>query len=251
MHNYVFRVAIIITMTNNSKLGTKIKYVIGIDEVGRGPVAGPVTVCACAMPFSLYKKSYVGLAKLLKQNVFYAKGLKDPKRPKKSLTLQDIRDSKKLSPGKRQLLAEMFKTMPELRFSLASYSAAQIDKKGIAHVIRQAVADNLNQICNELLIKPEEILVLLDGSLKAPDIYMYQRTIIKGDDIEKVISCASIHAKVWRDTFMQKLDEKMIKKNAYSYGFADHKGYGTKAHMAYIRKYGLSEHHRKSFLKGY
>jgi ribonuclease HII len=86
--------------------------------------------------------------------------------------------------------------------------------------------------------------VLLDGSLKAPRRYVNQKTIIRGDDIEPVISLASICAKVLRDRKMTRLAKKYPR-----YGFEVHKGYGTKAHYKAIKKHGFSQEHRRSFLK--
>jgi ribonuclease HII len=86
---------------------------------------------------------------------------------------------------------------------------------------------------------------LLDGGLKAPAEYLFQETIIKGDEKEPIIAMASIAAKVSRDWFMESLADKY-----QGYGFDKHKGYGTRAHYQAIMELGLSEIHRKSFLRG-
>jgi ribonuclease HII len=91
-----------------------------------------------------------------------------------------------------------------------------------------------------------DYLVLMDGGLKAPTEYVHQKTIIKGDDKEKVIGLASIMAKVTRDLYMIR-QAKFIPYNLYDFDI--HKGYGTKAHRELIKKYGLSKEHRVSFCK--
>jgi ribonuclease HII len=85
--------------------------------------------------------------------------------------------------------------------------------------------------------------ILLDGALKAPDRFVFQKTIIKGDEKEPLIACASIVAKVTRDRLMKKLAKKYP-----GYAFEIHKGYGTKKHREFIQKLGLSKIHRKSFI---
>ena len=120
--------------------------------------------------------------------------------------------------------------------------AETIDQKGITHAIRLSIKRCLKR-CK---VDPRVTRVLLDGSLKAPEEFMYQETIIKGDQKEKVISLASIMAKVTRDQWMKKEALKYPE-----YGFEIHKGYGTKKHRENIKKKGLSPIHRKSFLKTY
>jgi len=95
-----------------------------------------------------------------------------------------------------------------------------------------------------LKINPKKCKVLLDGGLKAPEEYIDQKTIIKGDEKKMIIALASIYAKVMRD-------RKMVKfgKEYPEYGFEIHKGYGTKKHYEAIGKYGLSNIHRRSYIK--
>lgn len=188
------------------------KFFIGIDEVGRGPLAGPVAVGAlCATP-SMLKK------------------------------FRTIKESKQLSPAQREewytrMLASREK---ELRFAVSFVSVEMIDRKGIIFAIRLALSRSLKK----LDISSSACEVLLDGGLKAPREYVNQKTIIHGDAKETVIAMASIVAKVLRDRHMVRLHKKYPK-----YGFAAHKGYGTKAHYRAIRKHGLSLEHRKSFCK--
>ncbi len=194
------------------------KWVIGIDEVGRGPLAGPVTVCAVAMPLTIYKKG--GWHK----------------------TLLGLNDSKQMSPALREqcyIEAESLAKKGKVHYAITSRTAAMIDKKGIAVCIRECIAANVKK----LALDPEACLVLLDGGLKAPREYVHQQTIIKGDMKEKIISLASVIAKVQRDHFMVALDKKHP-----AYAWHRNKGYGTKAHIQAIKKEGLTPLHRRSFL---
>jgi ribonuclease HII len=189
-------------------------WVIGIDEVGRGPLAGPVTMCAVALPFKNYKK-----------NMW------------KGLT-----DSKKMTAKSRTqwyLETEFLSQEYGMTYALASRTAKQIDTKGIVVCIRECIQSMLK----ELNLDPTACLVLLDGGLKAPAEYIHQQTIIKGDSKEQVISLASVIAKVSRDEYMKKQDKKYPQ-----YGWLQNKGYGTKSHREAIGKNGITPFHRKSFL---
>ncbi len=195
---------------------SKLKYLIGIDEVGRGPIAGPVAVGA-----------FVFLEK------------------KASIFFKGVKESKQLSEEKRE---KWFSKIEEARemgmvdFSVIFQSEKVIDSKGISFAIKKALELSLG----ELKINPKEALVLLDGGLKAPPEYVDQKTIIKGDTKEQVIALASICAKVLRDRKMRKWALKFK-----GYGFDIHKGYGTRKHYEAIRKYGLTAIHRRSFCRKY
>lgn len=199
----------------------KISWIIGIDEVGRGPLAGPVSVCACVLPYhTSVKESY---KKFLKTYTKEIKGL-----PK-----IHMKDSKKLSATERDGWKKFLSTT-HAKFIYAEATAKDIDKKGIAVCIRNLI---------DVVLKNEkDCLILLDGGLKAKDTFTNQKTIIKGDEKEMVISFASIYAKVTRDEYMKKASKKFS-----LYGFDIHKGYGTKMHRELIQKHGLSSLHRKSF----
>lgn len=190
-----------------------VTHLVGIDEVGRGPLAGPVTVCACSVPRDFDFEHFTG-----------------------------IKDSKKLSAQKRQewfaKISEL-KSKGELNFAVASISAKEIDSIGIAPAIRKALAESLEA----LALDPVNTEIFLDGSLKAPAQYKIQQTIIKGDEKIPLISAASIVAKVTRDKYME--DQALLYPE---YGFEKHKGYGTALHCKAIKKYGPSLLHRKSFL---
>lgn len=201
------------------------KIVIGIDEAGRGPLAGPVTVGM----FRAQKK----MEKELLKNIFDNK----------------LRDSKKLSPKKREEIYKKFcilKKESHIFFSVSHVSNKIIDKKGISYATKLGIKRSLYYTLfhgREILYNRENFKILLDGSLKAPKEFKNQKTIIGGDSKDIFIACASIVAKVSRDCLMRRLAKKFPK-----YGLEIHKGYGTKLHYERLRKYDLSEIHRKSFL---
>lgn len=194
----------------------KSRYIVGIDEVGRGPIAGPVAVCSfmCAPSF------------------FDSISIKTP-----------LRDSKKLSRKQRE---EWFTYLQEEKkkgncdFAVSMVDASWIDKVGIVRSIKKALETSLLKVAKD----PSVVSVFLDGGLKAPEQFINQETIIKGDALHPVISCASIIAKVTRDTRMYTYSVEYPE-----YGFENHVGYGTKAHYAAIQKHGQTILHRKSFLK--
>jgi len=194
------------------------KYIIGIDEVGRGPVAGPVAVGAV-----VYAREDI---EILKES------------------LPNVRDSKKLSQKRRgEIFALALEKKKEglVDFTVAFVGPKTIDKNGIVYAINQSLRISLNRIA----IDPDDCIVMLDGGLYAPEEYKNQTTIIKGDQKEFAISLASIVAKVSRD-------KKMIdaSKEFPEYGFEKHKGYGTQKHMIAIKKLGMLDIHRRSFLGG-
>ena len=211
----------------------RMKYIVGIDEVGRGPLAGPVAVCA----FMITEK---GAERFLQQ---------------KSLGKLPLRDSKKLSKSQREIwFTEIKKLQKALKcnFVVSMVSAQKIDKIGIAPAIRFALAQSLKKLENNSVYRvfrhgeKHGTHIFLDGGLKAPIEYKNQQTIIKGDEKIPVISLASICAKVMRDNHMQKMAKKYP-----AYGFENHVGYGTAAHYTAIKKQGLTEIHRRSFLKNF
>ncbi len=191
----------------------EIKYFVGIDEVGRGPLAGPVAVCA----FVWYGERF----------------------PKE---LEGIKDSKKINEKKRGEWYEKilkFKKEGKCDFKVVYKSAKYIDEYGISKAIKEC----LKRALTSLPLNPKKVTVLLDGGLKAPNEYLNQETIIKGDTKEAVISAGAIVAKVSRDKLMKKMGAKFPK-----YGFEIHKGYGTVAHREAILKFGVCEEHRRTFI---
>lgn len=194
-------------------------YVIGIDEVGRGPIAGPVVVCACAVVIGAEVMSLF---------------------PKKVL-----KDSKKLSEKNREKIRndlEVLKSEKKLLWGIGVIDAIRIDEIGISLSIKEAMNSALSQLEKEGITLVSK--VVLDGSLYAPERYKNQSTHIKGDEKFVEIALASIIAKVYRDTLMKEVAEEFP-----TYGFENHVGYGTKAHYEAIKEYGFTLFHRKSFLK--
>ena len=202
------------------KKGKRKKYFsIGVDEAGRGPLAGPVVACAI-----LGVRNKGGIKnKELKEAI---KGLK-------SL------DSKKLSPKRREIIFEALKKSDEFHWSVSKVSEKVIDKVNILKATKLAMERAVNNLAKKEKIKPK--LVMIDGNFSIK-ISFPQRSFIKGDQKVFLISLASIIAKVSRDKIMGKMDKKYP-----GYGFAKHKGYGTRSHFLAISKYGLSPIHRKSF----
>lgn len=188
------------------------EFLIGVDEAGRGPLAGPVAVGIVAVPMDFdIAQEFPG-----------------------------VDDSKKLSEKRREALFEralLYKERGEIRFSVQFASAGTIDTLGITHAVRQCVYKGIEALAPN----PLGVEVRLDGLLHAPEGYK-QQTIIKGDATEPVISLASVLAKVSRDRLMCALAEQFP-----GYGFEIHKGYGTRAHKDAIASLGLSSEHRRSF----
>jgi len=186
-------------------------YIIGIDEVGMGPIAGPVTVCAMAIHRDFYKK---------------------PNR-----LLHRLRDSKQLLPHQREkYCAELIKNK-HVKYALCSCSVPVIDKLGIFQASRHAMKKALRK----LAIK-KKCFVLVDGGKEIEKIGIPQRAIIKGDEKIFVVACASIIAKVHRDKLMSRYAEKFS-----AYGFEHNMGYPTKLHKQKIQDMGPCILHRKRF----
>lgn len=193
--------------------GNVMTYLVGIDEAGRGPLAGPVAVGVARV-----EKGYDILA-----------------------TFSGLNDSKKLSEKKRDVLYEILKEEGKkgnVHIKVCLSGERMIDEKGIAHAVRDALTRGLTA----LLPEPHTGTVFLDGSLHAPEAYS-QETIIGGDGKVPVIMLAALAAKVTRDRLMVKLGAEYPQ-----YGFEVHKGYGTKAHREALQMHGISPVHRRTFV---
>lgn len=181
--------------------------IIGVDEAGRGPLAGEVV--ASAVILHTYSEK-----------------------------LDMINDSKKISEKKREELFEVIKEHFYVGIGIATVE--EIDSLNILNAtflaMRRAI-ENLN-------VENKEYLVLVDGNFKIREYNYLQEPIIKGDATSLSIAAASIIAKVTRDKMMVE-----IAKNYPEYHFEKHKGYGTKLHKEALLKYGVSDIHRKTFLK--
>ena len=185
---------------------------IGIDEVGRGPLAGPVVTAAVWI-------SEKGVALIEKDEIV-------------------VRDSKKLSHNQRKKVLNWIEKQPKeiLKYSIGMASVEEIDSLNILQatfLAMQRAYISLN------LSKP---LTLVDGN-KAPELKNTQvRTIVKGDDTVMSIALASIIAKEHRDNIMKELDKKYPQ-----YGWSTNVGYGSQRHICAIVQYGATPHHRKTF----
>ena len=223
-------------------------WLIGVDEVGRGPLAGPVGVCAVAIPYKNTKqKSYAYLQSLLRKKV--------------SCTYPKHIDSKKMSQKDREFWFDAIYALLKEKSIYSTYataSAQRIDEDGISVCIqrlvdtcvRKTISDIYKNSTGNITLKTshKEIviryIVLLDGGLKTTCAVDSSKTIIKGDQKEIVISLASVFAKVSRDTEMMRMSRD---KKYKDYGFDEHKGYGTEHHRKMIQIYGMSDIHRKTF----
>ncbi len=228
---------------------SRIRFIVGIDEAGRGPLAGPVSVGAVVVSVTAIAAKKLKL--FSSQNSSYSSSL-----PLLSLSklfssakfhhslFQGVKDSKMLTSASRDRWFKKIKTARKegkLDYRVSCVGSKIIDRKGIVFAIRLAVKRSLEK----LGVSPHQTLVLLDGSLSAPKHFLFQKTIIRGDQTVPIISLASIAAKVVRDKKMIRLSKKFP-----DFGFNAHKGYGTLSHRRKIRKYGPCEIHRRSFLRG-
>lgn len=180
------------------------QVVCGVDEAGRGPLAGPVFVAAVVLP--------------------------------PNLMIDGLNDSKKLSEKKREFLYDKIKSLA-LTYAVAFATEQEIDEINILNATFLA----MKRAVEGLNLTPD--VVLVDGN-RSPNLKVPTQTLIKGDSLSASIAAASILAKVERDRLMKNLSKKYPE-----YAFEKHKGYGTKAHIELIKKYGPCSIHRKSFLK--
>ena len=181
--------------------------IAGMDEVGRGPLCGPVVCAAVIMPLD-------------EQSI-----------------IDGVDDSKKVGEKKRKILSEKIKERA-IAYSICEVSPEVIDEINILEATKLCMQNCIKTIS----VKPDALLV---DAVKA-DFGVYTRSLIKGDALSYVIGAASILAKVYRDTMMEN-----YAKIYPEYGFEKHKGYGTKAHIDAIKKYGPCPIHRKTFIKNF
>lgn len=178
--------------------------VCGVDEAGRGPLAGPVCAAAVILP--------------------------------KGCIIEGLNDSKKLSEKRREQLFDVI-TKKAVAYSIAMASEKEIDEINIL----QATFLAMRRAVESLEIKPD--FVIVDGN-RDPLLGIKTMTLVKGDALCESVAAASVLAKVTRDRYMLDMCEKYPE-----YQFQKHKGYGTKLHYEMIEKYGISDIHRKTFLK--
>jgi ribonuclease HII len=183
-------------------------YIAGLDEAGRGAMAGPVSVGAVILPND---KALI------------------------SSTLNGVKDSKQLPPRTREALAPVIMDVA-IAWAVGFATPGEIDLQGIVRATRLAAIRALHQFT----ITPQYLLT--DFRLELPQINIPQTSIIKGDARCLSIACASILAKTERDALMRELDSQYP-----GYGLGKHKGYGTRAHRSALQRLGSSDIHRKSF----
>ena len=177
----------------------------GVDEAGRGPLAGPVYAAAVIL---------------------------DPADP-----IEGINDSKKIPEARREALFEEI-TRRAAGYAVASASGEEIERLNILQATYLAMRRAVEAL------SPQPDAVLIDGNRIPPGITVPVRAVVKGDSLSASIAAASILAKVSRDRVLRELDKRYP-----AYGFAVHKGYGTKAHREALLRYGPCPLHRPSFLK--
>lgn len=193
------------------------QYLIGVDEAGRGALAGPVCVGAVLIPDTFdWKEGYA----------LVCRGGK-----------AQLRDSKKLSAQQRETLYGYITKHGALKHAAALVGASTIDEIGIVNATHEAAA----RAILSLGVSPSRVQVVLDAGLRAPEKWQ-QEAFVRGDERIPAIALASIVAKVTRDRHMEALAEAHAE-----YQFGEHKGYGTLAHRQAILRFGLSELHRASF----
>ncbi|AUS98740.1 ribonuclease HII [Clostridium thermosuccinogenes] len=180
------------------------RYIAGVDEAGRGPLAGPVVAAAVILP----------------EDVF----------------IEKLNDSKKLSPKQRDMLYDI------IMEKAVAYGIGMVDEKCIDEInILNATKKAMSKAIEQLNPKPD---LILTDAVKLEEVNIEQIHIVKGDTLSVSIAAASIIAKVTRDRIITGMDGLYPQ-----YGFAKHKGYGTKEHIDAIKKYGICPIHRVSFTK--
>jgi ribonuclease HII len=188
----------------------KVARVAGVDEAGRGPLAGPVVAAAAILPPRWLE---AGLP----------------------AELAGLNDSKQLTAGQREKFFTFITRCGEIEFGIAEVSAAVIDEINILQATHRAMNAALAQL------QPLPPHALVDGR-PVKTLCVPQTALVKGDARSYSIAAASVLAKVTRDQLMREFDRQFPE-----YGFAVHKGYGTAKHMAAIRKFGACPIHRKTF----
>lgn len=221
-----------------------LKYIIGVDEVGRGPLAGRVFVGAVLLSVSKNNSLKKHFGAKTKNNFLY----KLPRLPagrqatRYKIPLR-LDDSKKLSSKQRE---EWFDWMKKnkIPFSISAASPSVIDKINISRACNKAARKAVNKLIAQNNIS--KVSVIADAGIVISDIPEVKlfKSFPKADESVPAVSLASIAAKVKRDKEMVELHNKYP-----HYGFNGHKGYGTKDHIRAIKKYGPSPIHRRSFIK--
>jgi ribonuclease HII len=190
-------------------------FIAGIDEAGRGCLAGPVVAAAVILPLGDTPPLHLGPDECME-------------------CFAGVRDSKQVAAKERERLFDVI-MQHALAVGVGIGSVELIDEHNILQATKYAMRDAIAQ-----LTPPPQALLL--DAIRLPNVELLQRSIIKGDALCLSIAAASIIAKVTRDRIMVQLHELFP-----AYGFAQHKGYGTPEHLTALREYGASIHHRQSF----
>ncbi|MEW5951309.1 MAG: ribonuclease HII [Elusimicrobia bacterium] len=195
----------------NLKKENNVKALIGIDEAGRGPLAGPVTACAVFIPSQAAESLY------------------------------EINDSKKMSEKKRE---KLFVKMIDLGviYSFSYALPLEIDSDNILNASLNSMKRAALSVLKKIPFSNKEILFAVDGPHKMKDFPFSQKALVDGDAKSQSIAAASIFAKTIRDRWMKIIDGEFP-----GYGFASHKGYGTAVHVKALKHLGPCKWHRKSF----
>lgn len=188
------------------------RLIVGIDEAGRGPLAGPVAAAAVALPLE---------------------------RKDLSRALRGVRDSKAMTAPQREQVCAAVKDVATI-WGIGHSSANEIDSRGIVNATKAAMQRALNHALDGSDRTPDCLFLDYMPWPEGPD--MHHLSIVDGDQHSLTIACASVLAKVWRDRYMLKLDAEYSE-----YGFARHKGYGTLAHLVALRRHGPCSAHRQSY----
>jgi ribonuclease HII len=207
----------------NALIAEGYDFVIGIDEAGRGPLAGPVVACAACL-----KNPHPAL------RATSSSGEKD------IMKWTFVRDSKTLSHKQREELFDFVHENFHVGVGICGHKT--IDRVNILEATYLAMKSALSDLRGKINYKDQRHIIVVDGNKKIPNLSLEQKAIVNGDKFVKSISAASIIAKVTRDRIMLEMHVKYPE-----YDFAKHKGYGTKLHMENLQKYGFCQIHRKSF----
>lgn len=210
---------VIPTLTEEEKMWRQGRVLVGVDEVGRGPLAGPVVAAAVAVHLS------------------------DAQLSEEFMKL-GVRDSKLVLPKKREKLYDTLTTHEAVRWSVASVDERTIDRINILQASLLAMRQATDALLSDHRLAHEPHLYI-DGRDIIPGMVADQKAVIGGDAVIFSIAAASIIAKVTRDRVMDECAQRYP-----HYHFQQHKGYGTKLHYAAIKEYGPCPIHRKSFLHG-
>ena len=191
--------------------------VMGIDEAGRGPLAGPVFTAAVSVPLDAADALLAG-------------------------SWAAINDSKKLSEKKRDALTEIIKSTPLCTWTVASASALEIDQLNILRATHLAMRRAALALAEKIAVEPTPSFAILVDGLAVPTLPFPSQNVVKGDAKSLFIAAASILAKTSRDAYCREMETKYP-----GYGFAIHKGYPTAAHMEALNRLGPCPEHRQSF----